>query len=213
MPRSTQARVTVFAIAGDGAGVVPLPIVPRRILRLIRGAMAHDVCAQHGLALTAEAREILAEPASGGARPGLGKDALQYVALRALARMGRYATVVAPARSAFDTLAFGRLLDRYLEKFRSTSPRGRVVRIDAEEAHRIRDVLDRATLRVIKPGLVAGGSIVEEPPEDYRDTVERAIDTAMITAARVPEWLAGRLDAALDDVMRDMRDMRAGESQ
>jgi len=206
MPRSTQARVTVFAIAGAIAGIVPLPIVPRRILRLIRGAMAHDVCSQHGLALTAEAREILAEPSAGGARPGIGKDALVYVATRALARIGPYATIVAPVRSAFETLAFGRLLDRYIEKFRSSSNRGRVVRIDGEEAHRIRDMLDRATMRVIKPGLMTGEAIVTEPPEDYRDTVEKAIDTAMITAARLPEWLATRLDAALDDVMRGMSD-------
>lgn len=206
MPRSTQARVTVFAIAGAIAGVVPLPIVPRRILRLIRGAMAYDVCAQHGLALTTEARDVFAEPTAGGTHPGIGKDAVVYVARRALARLGRYATVLAPVQSAFGTLAFGRLLDRYLEKYRSSGPRGRVVRIDGEEAHRIRDVLDRAVLRVIKPGLQAGETIVEQPPEDYRDTVEKTIDTAMITAARLPEWIAARLDAALDDVMAGMRD-------
>lgn len=206
MPRSTQARVTVFAIAGAIAGVVPLPIIPRRILRLIRGAMAYDVCAQHGLALTTEARDVLAEPAAGGAPPGIGKDAIVYVTTRVLARLGPYATIVAPVRSAFETLAFGRLLDRYLEKYRSSGPRGRVVRVDGEEAHRIRDVLDKATMRVIKPGLKAGDAIVEQPPEDYRDTVEKAIDTAMITAARLPEWIASRLDAALDDVMAGMRD-------
>lgn len=205
MPRS-QARVTVFAIAGAITGVVPLPILPRRILKSIRGAMAHDVCAGHGLALTTEARDVLAEPTHGGARPGLGKDAITWVASRALARLGPYATVVGPVRTAFETLAFGRLLDRYLEKYRSGGPRSHVVRVDGEEAHRIRDVLDRATARVLKPGLIGGEALIAEPPEDYRDTVEKAIDTAMITAARLPEWIATRLDAALDDVMRGMRD-------
>ncbi|MBI2392754.1 MAG: hypothetical protein HYV09_24425 [Deltaproteobacteria bacterium] len=206
MPRSTQARVTVFALAGAVTGAVPLPILPRRILRMIRGAMAHDICAEHGLALTAEAREILAEPAHGGRHPGMAKDTIAFVAGRVLARVGPYATILAPVRTALETIAFGRLLDRYLEKYRSSGPRGRVVRVDGEEAHVIRDLLDRATLRVIRPGLAGEGLLANEPPEDYRSTVEKAIDTAMITAAHLPEWIASRLDAALDDVARGMRD-------
>jgi hypothetical protein len=208
MPRS-QARVTVFAMAGALTGIVPLPIVPRRILRAIRGAMAHDVCSQHGLALTAEARDVLAEPAAGGEKPTLTRDAIAYVASRALVRLGRfapYAAVLTPVRTAFDTLAFGRLLDRYLEKYRPGSQRGRVVRIDGEEAQQIRRLLDRATQRAIRPGVQAHAELGPGAPEDYRNTFERAVDTAMITAARLPEWLASRLDASLDEVMSGERD-------
>jgi hypothetical protein len=208
MPRS-QARVTVFAVAGALTGVVPIPILPRRILRSIRGAMAHDVCSAHGLALTAEAREALSEPTAGGARPTFTKDALAYMAARTLARLSPYGKIVAPVRTAFDTLAFGRLLDRYLEKFRPSSSRGRVVRIDGEEAHFIRNILDHATQRAIRPGLNAQGELAGTAPEDYRNPLERAVDTAMITAARVPEWLGTRLDAALDEVMAGHRDGEA----
>jgi len=205
----TQARVTVFAMAGALTGVVPLPIVPRRILRAIRGAMAHDVCAGHGLALTADARDILAEPTAGGTRPTLTKDAVAYMATRALARLTPYASIFNPVRTAFDTLAFGRLLDRYLEKFRPASARGRVVRIDGEEAQTIRRLLDHATSRAIRPGLNATAELPAGAPEDYRNPVEKAIDTAMITAARLPEWLAARLDSALDEVMAGHRDGEA----
>jgi hypothetical protein len=205
MPRS-KARVTVFAIAGALTGVVPLPVVPRRILKRLRGAMAHDVCAGHGLALTTEAREVFAEPSAGGSKPGLGRDAIKWVASRALARVGPYATLVGPVRTAFETLAFGRLLDRYLEKYRSGGLRGHVVRVDGDEARRVREVLDRATMRVIRPGLAAGEAMIPDPPEDYRDSLEKAIDTALIAAARLPEWIAARLDSALDDVMREARD-------
>jgi hypothetical protein len=208
MPRS-QARVTVFAMAGALAGVVPVPILPRRILRALRGAMAHDVCSQHGLALTAEAREILAEPNPGGARPTFTKDAIAYMAGRALARLTPYTSFLAPVRTAFDTLAFGRLLDRYLEKFRPSSSRGRVVRIDGEEAQTIRHLLDSATARAIRPGLNAHAELPAGAPEDYRNSVEKAIDTAMITAARLPEWLATRLDSALDEIMAGHRDGEA----
>jgi uncharacterized protein (DUF697 family) len=208
MASSTRARVTVFAFAGALVGVVPIPILPRRMLRAIRGAMAHDVCTQHGLALTAEAREILSEPTPGGVRPGIAKDALAFVAGRALARLGPYSTILAPVRTAFDTLAFGRLLHRYFDKYRGSGPRGRIVRIDGEEAHEIRGVLDRASARVIRPGLSFRPELTGEPPEDYRGTFEKAIDTGLITAARMPEWVADRLDAALDDVMKGMRSER-----
>jgi hypothetical protein len=206
MPSSTRARVTVFALAGAVAGVVPLPILPRRMLRSIRGAMAHDVCTQHGLSLTAEAREILCEPGAGGHAPGLAKDAVAFVAARALARLGPYSTILSPVRTAFDTLTFGRLLHRYIEKFRGSGPRGRVLRIDGEEAHEIRLILDRASQRVIRPGLNATTELAADPPEDYRGAFDKAIDSAMITAARMPEWVANRLDAALDEVMKGMRD-------
>ncbi len=205
MSRS-QARVTVFALAGALAGVVPLPIVPRRIVRTLRGAMAHDVAAQHGLALTSEAREILSEPTQGGQATPISKDALAWAAGRALAKLSPYARVLTPVKVALETAAFGRLFDRYLERFRSSGPRGRVVRIDGEEALAIRRLLDRAVDRAIRPGLAAEGAIAGEPPEDYRGPVQRAIDTAMITAARMPEWIADRLDAALDAVMASERD-------
>ena len=205
MTRS-QARVTVFALAGAIAGVVPLPLLPRPLLQSIRGAMAHDVGASHGLALTREAREVFAEPSHGGHRPGFGKDAVAWVASRALSRLGPAATIVGPARTAFETLAFGRLFDRYLERFRSSGAHGRLVRIDGDEARRIREVLDKATTRVLKPGLVMETAIIPEPPEDYRDSIDRTLDDAMLAAARLPEWIASRLDAALDDVMRGARE-------
>lgn len=198
-----NARVTVFAMAAAVTGVVPLPIIPRRILRTIRGSMAFDICSQHGLALTAEARDVLAEPGAGGLPPGMTKDALAFLATRVLSRLTPYTTLLAPVRTAYETLAFGRLLDRYLEKYRSSGSRGRIVRIDGEEAMEIRRILDRAAERVIRPGLAATTALAAEPPEDYRGTIEKAIDTAMITAARMPEWLTTRLDAALDDILRD----------
>jgi uncharacterized protein (DUF697 family) len=199
----SNARVTVFAMAAAVTGVVPLPILPRRILRVIRGSMAFDVCSAHGLALTAEARDVLAEPSAGGLPPGLTKDALAFFATRAIARLTPYTALLAPVQTAYETLAFGRLLDRYLEKYRPSGTRGRIVRIDGEEAMEIRRILDRATQRVIRPGLGASTELAAEPPEDYRGTIEKAIDTAMITAARMPEWVATRLDAALDDILRD----------
>lgn len=199
----SNARVTVFAMAAAVTGVVPLPIIPRRILRTIRGSMAFDVCAQHGLALTAEARDVLAEPGAGGLPPGMTKDAIAFLAGRVLSRLTPYTTLLAPVRTAYETLAFGRLLDRYLEKYRPSGSRGRIVRIDGEEAMEIRRILDRAAERVIRPGLGSTTALVAEPPEDYRGAVEKAIDTAMITAARMPEWVTTRLDAALDDILRD----------
>src|SRR5262245_35098634 len=103
MPPRSNARVTVFAMAAAATGAVPLPVLPRRSLRTIRGAMAHDVCSQHGLALTAEARDVLSEPHEGGLPPGMTKDALAFVAGRMLSRLGGpYTMLLSPVRTAYE---------------------------------------------------------------------------------------------------------------
>lgn len=201
MPRSSQARVTVFAIAGAVAGVVPVPVLPRKIVGALRGAMAHDICAQYGLALTADAREVLADPSAPGEIPAVARDAIVYFAGRLVRRLSPYATVVQPARTAFETLAFGRLLDRYLERHRGQGPNAGIVRIDAEEARRLRKLLDRAAVRAIMPGLARTHAMTADPPEDYRSSLQRALDGALLGAAGLPEVFGSRLDAAMDDVV------------
>lgn len=201
MPRSSQARVTVFAVAGAVAGIVPVPVLPRKIVGALRGAMAYDICAQHGLALTKEARDVLADPAEPGEIPAVARDAVAYLAARLVRRLSPMATVVGPARTAFETLAFGRLLDRYLERHRAQGPSARIVRIDVDEARRLRKLLDRAAVRALMPGLARTRLLAPEPPEDHRSSLQRAMDGALLGAAGLPEIFGLRLDAAIDDVV------------
>ena len=193
--------MTVFAVAGAFAGVVPVPVLPRKIVEALRGAMAHDVCAQYGLALTADARDVLSDPAAPSEIPAVARDAIVYFASRLVRRFSPYATIVTPARTAFETLAFGRLLDRYLERHRGHGPEAGVVRVDAEEARRLRKLVDRAAVRAIMPGLATTQALSAEPPEDYRSSLQRALDGALLSAASLPEAIGRRLDAAMDDVV------------
>ncbi|MEO7096227.1 MAG: hypothetical protein ABI175_23410, partial [Polyangiales bacterium] len=184
-------RFAVYAAAGALAGVVPLPIVPRRILRALRGALAHDVFARHGLALTHGAREILAEPNAPGTKGSLGRDAFKWLARRTIARFAPVAAFYAPVRGGYDTLAFGRLLERYLDNHRPTGSRARALRIETEEAIAIRSVIDRAAARAIELGLQDRAPEELAPPEDYRGSVQRTIDGAIISASKLPE-IVGR---------------------
>jgi hypothetical protein len=181
--------------------VVPLPVVPRRIMRALRGALAHDVFARHGISLTHDAREILAEPDAPGTKGSLGRDAFKWLARRTINRFAPLAAFYMPVRGGYDTLAFGRLLERYLEQYRPAGSRGRSLRVEAEEALAIRSIIERAAARAIELGLQDQAPEELAAPEDYRGTVQRAIDGMIISASKLPEIVGRRLDTALDEVV------------
>ena len=199
-------RFAVYGVAGALAAAVPLPVVPRRIQRALRAALAHDVCARHGLALTAEAREIFAAPRAGTGNHGKAlsftRDALTWVATRAMRRFAPLGVFYVPLRDGWETLAFGRLLDRYFALHRGATPTAKVLRVDADEASAVRRRIDRALDRALDRGLRDAAGAEVEPPEDHRGLVERTIDGVIIGVARLPEVLGGRLDTALDEVVR-----------
>lgn len=202
--KSGAGRIAVYGAAGALVGAVPFPIVPRKILRAIRGAMAHDVCARHGVALTAEARDIFAEPIAATRTMLAARDAVAFaasrVAKRVLARFALIASIYSPMKKGWDTLAFGHLLDRYLTVHRHAGSSRRSLRIEAEEAEAIRSLLDRAAFRAIHPSLKGEGEAPLEAPEDHRSTIDRAVDVAIIGVAGLPEFIAHRLDKALDEL-------------
>lgn len=195
-------RFAVYAAASALTGIVPFPVLPRRILQALRGALAFDVCARHGLALTPDARSILSDPRppTQGRSSTFTREALAWVGRRAVRRVAPLGVVYAPMRDGFDMLAFGHLLDRYLSNHRSAAA-SRSVRIEAEEAIAIRTLLDRAVMRAVELGLEARAIEDRDAPEDYRGAIQRAVDSLLISASKVPEVIDRRLDAALDDVV------------
>ena len=202
-PKAGGGRVAVLAAASALTGALPIPIIPRRIRNAVRGALAHDLCAQYGIALSAEARHVLASPDTKTDATAMTKRAIGWAAARALARFPAVSPVIGalgPVRAAYDTLSFGRLLERYLDVHRPKGAHGATVRMDLEEAVRLRTAIDKAAIRVALPGLELGGEMYEAP-EDHRDAFERAFDTALIGASRLPEAAGARLDAALDEVL------------
>jgi hypothetical protein len=190
-------RVATYSALAASVAALPLPWLPDSFLLRIRGALVHDVAAVHGLSLTPEAREALAQPSPDGQR-SFGSQALRYLgvrfAIRALTRFGPIA-LVWPLREALRTYALGHLFGRYLEVGRVE----RAVRIDIGEAQRVRRAVDGAILRAIT---------VQSPPadqptrvDDQRDAATALVDTLLGFAAGVPGRLIHRLDAAFDALL------------
>ena len=195
-PRSAPGRLTVMALLGMIAGAVPLPIVPSAVLRRVRGALAHDIAARHGLSLTNEARNEMSEP-SRAARGGAILATLAFVARRTLRRFGMLG-VVPPVSAWLEVYALGLLFDRYLERVRSSQ----TVRIHGGEAKLVRKAIDAALSRALSPKLELRpqpGNV--EPTEELRDLPTRLIDGILLAAAALPDHLQRRLESAFDDVL------------
>jgi hypothetical protein len=190
-PPGRLAVLTGLAVA---AASIPLPVVPTRLLARIRGAIAHDTVARHGLSLTTDARLILAEPAAD--RPVV-RRAAEAVALELLRRL-RGVGVLAAAGRALEVYALGHLLDRYLATARPTG----AARIHAEEARRIRELIHRAVMRTLSPSLNPSVVVLPAGAEDLRDELTRWTDTLLLAGAAAPGYLERRLDAAFDDVVK-----------
>lgn len=181
--------LSAFAVA---AGWIPLPMIPDRMLNRIRGAVVQDTVARHGLSITTDARLLLVQ--SGGDQPLLRRaaEALTIELLRRLTPVG----IVTAAVRGLEAYALGLLLDRYLTRFRRTS----IVRIQADEALRIRDAIDRAVRRALSPSLRARLTLGTGGADDLRDDLTRWIDVALLTGATVPEYVDRRLEAAFDEI-------------
>ncbi len=196
--RDAPGRLGAFAIFGAAAGTVPLPWVPSTLMRRIRGALVHDVATRHGVALSPEARTILAEPSKGGERPdGPRREAMRFLTVRFIRRFGPV-RAVPPLRCALDVFVLGRLLGRY---FAGSADVVRE-RFDADEALRVRRAIDAALLRALTGPVESEDEPPLLPPgEELRDDVTRTLDNVLISTAAFPGWLVSRLDAAFEDIL------------
>jgi hypothetical protein len=196
------SRLGVYAALGATLGAVPLPWLPDSLGRRVRGALVHDIAVRHGLSLTRDARDVLAEPLGPDGPRSLLSQAARFLgarfAARTLTRFGPLA-LVWPARGALLTFTLGHLFDRYLDLSRVE----RAVRIDVEEARRVRLAIDGALSRA----LTVSAPSRPEPStiDDQRDAVTALVDGLLGVAAGVPERLVQRLDAAFDDLLTHAR--------
>jgi hypothetical protein len=197
-PAVDRSRLAVYSILGASAGALPLPWIPDVLANRVRGALVHDVAARHGVSLTPEARAVLSEPWSPRVGRGLAAEALSYVgvrlALRVLARFGPVG-LVWPLRYGLRTYVLGHLFDRYLDTGRTE----RAVRIDAQEAQRVRQAVEGAILRAVTVDAPAGD--YPTPIDDQRDASTAMVDGVLRLAAGLPDRLARRLEMAFDELL------------
>lgn len=193
-------RLGTYTVLGAASGIVPLPWIPNAIVRRVRGALAHDITARHGLSLTPEARDVLADPLAGDGAKGVLSQGVAFAVTRVLGRFGPL-SAVPPVRSALGTFVLGHLLQRYLDTARTT----RAARIDVDEARRVRRAIDQALLYALTTEANASREDPPRPAEDLRDQTTQLVDGVLITMASLPGWLVRRLDAAFDEVLASVR--------
>lgn len=193
-------RLGTYTVLGAASGVVPLPWVPDAIVRRVRGALVHDLTSRHGLSLAPEARSVLVEPAGTEGPRGFVSQGVTFAVTRVLGRFGPLA-FLPPVRSALGTWVLGHLLERYLETARAQ----RSVRVDIEEARRVRRAIDQALLYALTTEARPSREDPPIPPEDLRDPRSQLVDGVLISIASVPGWLVRRLEAAFDEVLSSVR--------
>lgn len=196
-PEVPSGRLGMFTAMAVLAGSIPLPLLPDRVLRQLRGAVVHDAFARHGLSLTQDARRLLAAPNSEDRLRLLVRKAVELVTRRLLRRLGPLSALSAGV-AALELYALGSLTERYIALHR---PRG-IVRVHEKEARQLREHIDAAVLRAFSPSTHARPLAVGEAPEDLRDEFTRWLDVIFITSASLPSYLERRLEAAFDELVR-----------
>jgi hypothetical protein len=201
-PRRDAARpgrLGTFAALGAVAGGVPLPWLPDALQKRVRGALVHDAATRHGLSLSPDARGLLAEPAPvKDGDPGVMAHAVRYFARKILVRFGPLG-MLPPVRAALETFVLGHLFERYLSQ-RSVP----AVRIDRDEARRVRRAIDRAVFHLLQTEVAGAETGFDRPAEDLRDDMTQLVDGILIATAGAPSWLLRRLDASFDDSLAEV---------
>src|SRR5512133_1584423 len=172
-------------------GAVPIPILPTRVLRQLRGAVAYDALGRHGLSMVSAARDVLAEPDTSDRTRQVLRKGVEFASRRLLSRFGPFSALSAAAR-AFELYSLGHLLERYATHVR---PSG-TVRVQEAEARIVRQTIDKAVLRAFSPSTEPRKLLLPSAPEDLRDELTRWLDTLVLTVATLPSYLERRLDAA-----------------
>ncbi|HEY4121278.1 MAG TPA: hypothetical protein VGM56_25610 [Byssovorax sp.] len=193
-PTGKLAVMTAYAVA---AAALPIPFLPDRLIRRVRGAIVHDVGARHGLSFTEDAREALAS-ASTNQRQMLIRAA-ETVARQLVKRFIAPIGVFSYVANGAEVFALGLLLERYLARMR---PPGSV-RVDAEEARAVRLAIDKAIVRAASPQLRPQLTTLAKLPDDQRTESTRWIDAALLTSATLPSWIERRLEAAFDEIIAE----------
>jgi hypothetical protein len=193
-----RGRLGVYAAVGGSLGTLPIPWLPDALAKRVRGALVHDVATRHGLSLTRDARDVLAEPSGPDGPRGLVAQALRFagirLAVRVLTGFGPIAAVW-PLRHALGTYLLGHLFDRYLELSRTE----RAVRIDVEEARRVRLAVDGAVLRALT---VVTTPLPDAPAvDDQRDPIDVFVDAVLGVAAGLPAKGLRRVETAFDELL------------
>ena len=191
-PTGRLVMMTAYAVA---ATAIPFPFLPDRVIARIRGALAHDILARHGLSLTTDARASLAEPDSEmRTRLVRAAESLARQVLRRIRPLG----VLSSASRGVELYALGLLLERYVVKLRRSSARAHAPRGGAPRA--------RGDRPGPPPRHLAGAPPRGHDPQPRRRRTCATSSPAgstplLLTSAALPSYLERRLEAAFDEIV------------
>ena len=194
-PELGIGRLGTYTVLGAMCATMPLPILPGSLAMRVRGALVHDVCARHALSITPEARRILAKPGLAEGPEGFVGAVVRFATRRVFARLGPL-TLIPPIRTGLLTFAIGHLLERYL-----ATRQDRSVRIDVDEARKVRAAIERAINLLISTPARPEHEM-PAPPEELRDQLTQVTDGLVAGIASLPGHVVRRLEAAFDAQIR-----------
>jgi uncharacterized protein (DUF697 family) len=202
---AVSGRLATLSAMALFAGAIPLPILPDRVLRQLRGAIVHDVGSRYGMSITSDARDTLAATSHQDKIRVMLRKGVQLLARRLLRRLGPLAPLSATV-GAVEVFALGHLLDRYFSRFRKRTS----VRLQAAEATALRRAIDRAVLYTFHPATDPTALALPAASEDLRDEFTRWTDTLLLSAATLPSYFERRIEAAFDDVITEFSELCDG---
>ncbi|PIE06205.1 MAG: hypothetical protein CSA75_00760 [Sorangium cellulosum] len=192
----------MLSIMGAATNAIPFPFIPSKMVSNVRGAIAYEVARSHGLTITNNARRVLSIAHSTHSRKAQLVGLASWAARRIFRKTGPF-WMLSPAAAALETFALGHLLNRYFEEARKNHS----VRVECDEALRIRRIIDITLQQTLSPDLVVPkGYRPDNPPgEDPREDITKLLDWALLSTASLPFYLLRRLDASFERVVADLK--------
>lgn len=201
LARQAGVSVSVYAVVTGLAGAVPVPLLDSMLSELSRGAAMRRVAKRHGVALTPDARSVLASPGSIHAT-STDRGRLLKAAVGSMLAPFR---IAARIEDAFGTLFASVLLDHFLRQ--PGRPQGATLTVS--EARRVRSATETAiaeagfdALRSLPLGLwtilrKAIDALVRVDDEG-RSPIERFVDAILDGFADAPDDLVDTLTLQFD---------------
>jgi uncharacterized protein (DUF697 family) len=199
----TGGAGAVYAAVSSLVAAVPLPILDRWLVSLVRGAAMRRVAERHGVRLTPKARTVLSSTSAAKETGSRARRLVRTAVERALSPV----RVVGRIEDAIGTVVAAALFDHYLETYHREGP------IAEAEAKRIRAAIESAEIRGLflalrsAPGAAADlvttsvRTIIDA--DDDRTPAERLADALLEGLSRAPDGFLGRARQAFDRALED----------
>jgi hypothetical protein len=199
----TSGAGAVYAAVSSLVATVPLPILDRWLVTLVRGAAMRRVAERHGVRLTPKARTVLSGTSASNEKSSRARSLVRTAVERVLSPL----RVVGRIEDAIGTVIAASLFDYYLATADRAGP------ITEAEAKRVRKAIESAEIRGLflalrsAPGaaadLVTTSVKTVVRADDDRTPAERLADALLEGLSRAPDGFLERARLAFDRALEE----------